>query len=158
VLAPERYRWPVGDATLVVDCARVLPHHGPMVVMITRADGSPPSRGLMSASSTASTLLHGVPPAWRGGAEALERQTSFDVIEIDTDWKLDLIMRRDRPFSRVELGRRIPVRLLDTEVLSFFDPVYGATGGRTSSRTNAERHEMMVTATLPASVMSRPRV
>jgi len=48
-------------------------------------------------------------------AEALERRTSFNVIEIDTGWKLDLIMRRDRPFSHEELGRRISVRLLDTD-------------------------------------------
>jgi len=48
-------------------------------------------------------------------AEALERRTSFNVIEIATGWKVDLIVRRDRPFSREELGRRISVRLLDTD-------------------------------------------
>lgn len=48
-------------------------------------------------------------------AEALERRTSFNVIEVETGWKVDLIIRRDRPFSREELGRRIHVRLLDTD-------------------------------------------
>jgi hypothetical protein len=48
-------------------------------------------------------------------AEALRRRTSFNLVEIHTGWKVDLIMRRDRPFSREELGRRIRVRLLDTE-------------------------------------------
>jgi hypothetical protein len=48
-------------------------------------------------------------------AEALERRTSFNLIEIQTGWKVDLIMRRDRPFSHEELNRRISVRLLETD-------------------------------------------
>lgn len=48
-------------------------------------------------------------------AEALERRTSFNVIEINTGWKVDLIVRRDRPFSLEELRRRIPVHLLGTD-------------------------------------------
>ena len=48
-------------------------------------------------------------------AHALDRRTSFNVVEIRTGWKVDLIVRRDRPFSREELGRRIRVQLLDTE-------------------------------------------
>lgn len=48
--------------------------------------------------------------------EALERRTSFNVIEAATGWKVDLIVRRDRAFSREELGRRIRVRLLDTDI------------------------------------------
>lgn len=47
--------------------------------------------------------------------EALDRRTSFNIVEIHTGWKVDLIVRRDRPFSREELGRRIRVRLLDTD-------------------------------------------
>ena len=48
--------------------------------------------------------------------EALERRTSFNVIEAETGWKVDLIVRRDRPFAREELERRLPIRLLDTDV------------------------------------------
>lgn len=48
-------------------------------------------------------------------AEALDRRTSFNVIEADSGWKVDLLIRRDRPFSREELDRRIPVRLLETD-------------------------------------------
>jgi len=47
--------------------------------------------------------------------EALDRRTSFNVIEIETGWKVDLMVRRDRPFSREELNRRISVRMLGTE-------------------------------------------
>jgi len=48
--------------------------------------------------------------------EALARRASFNVIEPATGWKVDLIVRRDRAFSREELGRRIRVRLLDTDI------------------------------------------
>lgn len=46
--------------------------------------------------------------------EALERRTSFNLVETESGWKVDLIIRRDRPFSREELGRRIRVELLGT--------------------------------------------
>jgi hypothetical protein len=48
--------------------------------------------------------------------EALDRRTSFNLVEIHTGWKVDLLVRRDRPFSREELGRRIRVHALDTDV------------------------------------------
>ena len=40
-------------------------------------------------------------------AEALARRTSFNVIDQATGGKVDLLIRRDRPFSRVEFDRRI---------------------------------------------------
>lgn len=39
--------------------------------------------------------------------EALERRTSFNVIEHATGWKVDLMVRRERAFSRTEFDRRI---------------------------------------------------
>lgn len=48
-------------------------------------------------------------------SEALERRSSFNVIEIDSGWKVDLIVRRERPFSVEELARRLPVRILDVD-------------------------------------------
>lgn len=47
--------------------------------------------------------------------EAFRRRTSFNVIEMDTGWKVDLLMRKEREFSRTEFDRRIPVRLLGTD-------------------------------------------
>ncbi|MGI8658770.1 MAG: hypothetical protein ACR2K4_08425 [Candidatus Limnocylindria bacterium] len=43
--------------------------------------------------------------------EAFERRTSFNVIEHSTGWKADLMIRRDRPFSRTEFDRRIQIPL-----------------------------------------------
>lgn len=58
-------------------------------------------------------------------AEAVDRRTSFNVIEADTGWKVDLIIRRERAFSREEMDRRIPVRLFgaDTHVATAEDTI-----------------------------------
>lgn len=47
--------------------------------------------------------------------KALARHGAFNVIEIASGWKIDLMIRRDRPFSREEFGRRLAVRLLGTD-------------------------------------------
>jgi hypothetical protein len=44
--------------------------------------------------------------------EALARRTSFNVIEHATGWKVDLLIRKDRPFSRAEFERRVRAPLL----------------------------------------------
>lgn len=47
--------------------------------------------------------------------EAMERRTAFNVIERATGWKVDLMVRRERPFSRTEFDRRITVTLFGRE-------------------------------------------
>ena len=37
----------------------------------------------------------------------------FDVIDVTTGWKVDLIVRKDRAFSEEEFSRRLPVRIAD---------------------------------------------
>ncbi|MGC1274092.1 MAG: hypothetical protein WBC44_10325 [Planctomycetaceae bacterium] len=41
--------------------------------------------------------------------DALERRSQFNVIELEANWKVDLIVRRERPFSEVEFDRRSDV-------------------------------------------------
>ncbi|MSP60609.1 MAG: hypothetical protein EXR72_09770 [Myxococcales bacterium] len=48
--------------------------------------------------------------------DALRRRSMFNVIDLATGWKADLIVRKERPFSREEFARRAPARLLDLEV------------------------------------------
>jgi hypothetical protein len=48
-------------------------------------------------------------------SEALARRTQFNVIEIATGWKIDFVIRKDRPFSREELGRRERVEVFGTQ-------------------------------------------
>jgi len=47
-------------------------------------------------------------------AEALRSRGQFNLIEHGTGWKVDLIVRRDRPFSVSEIRRRRPQTLLGT--------------------------------------------
>jgi hypothetical protein len=39
---------------------------------------------------------------------ALARRDSFNLIDVATGWKVDLIVRKERPFSRSEFDRRMP--------------------------------------------------
>jgi len=48
--------------------------------------------------------------------DAYRRRTMFNVIEIATAWKLDLIIRKARPFSIEEMRRRQVVSILGVEV------------------------------------------
>jgi hypothetical protein len=53
--------------------------------------------------------------------DALRRRTMFTVIELQGGRKADLIIRKDRPFSRQEFGRRRQVEVLG-EILSVAAP------------------------------------
>lgn len=57
--------------------------------------------------------------------EAFHRRTSFNVIEQATGWKVDLLVRKDRGFSRVEFDRRVTTPLFgrDTPVATAEDTI-----------------------------------
>jgi hypothetical protein len=44
----------------------------------------------------------------RSALEALARRDMFNLIDMETGWKVDLIVRKERPFSRSEFDRRAP--------------------------------------------------
>jgi hypothetical protein len=48
--------------------------------------------------------------------EAYKRRSMFNVIDLATGWKIDLIIRKSRPFSEEEFARRQPVNLHDTRL------------------------------------------
>ena len=48
--------------------------------------------------------------------DALRRRSMFNVIEMATAWKVDLMIRKDRPFSVEELSRRVTSRVIDVAV------------------------------------------
>ncbi len=48
--------------------------------------------------------------------DALRRRSMFNVIEISTAWKLDLVIRKARPFSIEEMRRRQVVTMLGAPV------------------------------------------
>ena len=43
--------------------------------------------------------------------DALRQESQFNVIDLETGWKIDFICRKSRPFSRIEFDRRIPATL-----------------------------------------------
>ena len=47
--------------------------------------------------------------------EALRARTQFNVIDPATGWKVDFVIRRDRPFSRAEFARRMRGDLLGSQ-------------------------------------------
>ena len=48
--------------------------------------------------------------------DALRQRGMFNVIDMGTGWKVDLIVRKARPFSVEEFHRRTPARLLGVDV------------------------------------------
>jgi hypothetical protein len=57
--------------------------------------------------------------------EAFQRRSSFNIIEQTTGWKVDLLIRKDRPFSVAEFERRITAPLFgrDTHLATAEDTV-----------------------------------
>jgi hypothetical protein len=67
------------------------------------------------------SLVAGLPPERfyadeSSALEALQRQTLFNVIDLQTGWKIDVIPRKRREFSKLELSRRIRLALLGLDV------------------------------------------
>ncbi len=67
------------------------------------------------------SLLSSLPPdayyaSEEAAMEAFRRRGLFNVIDVASGWKVDLILRKDRPFSVEEFGRRRPARLFDIDI------------------------------------------
>jgi hypothetical protein len=54
-------------------------------------------------------LAEGYYVSQEAAREALQRRSVFNVIELDSGWKADLIIRKERPFSIEEFKRRQPM-------------------------------------------------
>jgi hypothetical protein len=48
--------------------------------------------------------------------DELRRRGQFNIIDGSTAWKVDLIFRKGRPFSREEMSRRVPAVVLGVDV------------------------------------------
>lgn len=49
-------------------------------------------------------------------SEAWDARSQFNVVLLESGWKVDLILRKDRPFSRAEFARRRAVSIAGVEV------------------------------------------
>lgn len=52
----------------------------------------------------------------QAASDAFTRKSMFNVIELSSGWKVDLIIRKDREFSRTEFARRVDAEILGTDV------------------------------------------
>lgn len=50
--------------------------------------------------------------------DALRRRSQFNIIDYDGMWKIDFIIRRDRPFSHLEFTRRAIIEIAGVRVYS----------------------------------------
>jgi hypothetical protein len=48
--------------------------------------------------------------------EEFKRRGQFNIIDGSTAWKVDIIFRKARPFSKEEMSRRLPARVLGVDV------------------------------------------
>jgi len=48
--------------------------------------------------------------------DAVAQHTMFNLIDQDTGWKVDLVVRKERPFSQAELARRVRQSAYGTEL------------------------------------------
>jgi hypothetical protein len=48
--------------------------------------------------------------------EALVLRSMFNVVDVDSGWKIDLIIRKERPFSEAEFARRMELALGSTRL------------------------------------------
>jgi hypothetical protein len=73
------------------------------------------------SAATLKALVASLPPrdyyvSEEAALDALSRSSQFNIIDMATGWKVDLIIRKPRPFSAEEFRRRIPVNLLGVDV------------------------------------------
>ena len=65
-------------------------------------------------------FVESLPGDWyasKDAAQAALRQRSmFNVIDVASGWKADLIIRKDRSFSLLEFSRKVPAKILGIEV------------------------------------------
>ncbi len=48
--------------------------------------------------------------------EAFRSRSMFNLIELSSRWKVDFVVRKDRPFSRQEFDRRFLAQIAGVEV------------------------------------------
>ena len=65
-------------------------------------------------------FLKAVRAAWyvspEAAREALRRRSMFNVIDVESGWKADLVIRKDRPYSVEEFRRRLQAEVMGVQV------------------------------------------
>jgi hypothetical protein len=64
--------------------------------------------------------------------EAFRRQSIFNILDLATGWKIDMVIRKHRPFSQEEFGRRraVDLQTVPAYIASAEDVVISNSNGR----------------------------
>jgi hypothetical protein len=91
-------------------------------------------------------------------AEAFTRRTSFNVIDQATGGKVDLLVIRDRPFSRIEFERRIVARVLgrDTPVATAEDTIISKLEWAVAGESERQFRDVARILAVSGSLLDRP--
>lgn len=77
--------------------------------------------------------------------EAVRTRGMFNIVDTDTGWKIDLIVRKSRPYSAVEFDRRQPVRIagVDTFVTTAEDAILSKLEWQTMTPSDTQRRDVV---------------
>ena len=78
------------------------------------------------------------------GLEALRHRTQFNVIDTTTGWKVDLIVLKDRPYSRTEFARRVRTEIggISVCIVSAEDSILSKLEWARSSRSERQLRDV----------------
>lgn len=81
---------------------------------------------------------------------ALSRRDQFNVIDTTTGWKVDLIIRRDRPFSITEFERRQPATVggIETAVATVEDTILAKLEWAKAGDSDRQRRDVVTMLTV----------
>jgi hypothetical protein len=82
--------------------------------------------------------------------DALDRRDQFNVIDVATGWKVDLIIRKERPFSRSEFARRQAVVIagVPTAVASVEDTILAKLEWAKAGGSDRQRRDVIAMLTV----------
>ena len=91
------------------------------------------------------------------GLEALSNRSQFNVIDSDSGWKVDLIIRRDREWSRVEFERRQPADIggVSVSILTPEDSILSKLEWGASSGSERQMRDVRSLITVQGSALDR---
>jgi len=82
--------------------------------------------------------------------EALRDRGMFNLIERHSGWKVDFVIKKDRPFSDAEFERRIPARVngVDVEIATVEDTILAKLEWSAASRSDRQLSDVIAMAAI----------
>lgn len=99
-------------------------------------------------------FLASVPPQWyvshEAAREAMRTRSMFNIIDTESGWKADLLIRKDRPFSVEEFNRRVRSTFLgvDAALVTPEDSILSKLEWFTQTNSDRQFQDALAVATL----------